>query len=394
MSRQVILHIGGEKTGTTTLQRFLTRNASRLQRDGYCYPCEANDICFENFAHFPVAACLIHNGSDFVSEQSRRNLPFILEALERAVSATKQSVVLSCEHFSSRLTDVGQLKTLRDALPADLIKVIFYIREQCDLALSSWSTAIRSGSRNAFDVNDITPKTRYYNHLETIKLWGSVFWELNLVVREYNRAQLVGGDIREDFSSLLGIQSARLVFEKDENQALDAQRLRVLRYINEALPGFGGTESEWKRTQNVIYVLSKYIPRGEALQTLISDEERSLIKSRFVDVNREISERYFDGNLSAGWFPDCAVDGKRNICDDGNKEVAALLRETIIRIAEAKIEDEFKLREVRFKRKVKKLLKKLELRFAQSAFAAAARKCSTVLRRRMTAQNLLDKERS
>ena len=32
MGKQVYLHIGGEKTGTTTLQYFLTRNASELKQ--------------------------------------------------------------------------------------------------------------------------------------------------------------------------------------------------------------------------------------------------------------------------------------------------------------------------------------------------------------------------
>ena len=107
------------------------------------------------------------------------------------VSAREQSIILSCEHFSSRLIHGRQLETLRDALSSDVIKVIYYIREPSDLALARLVYGRQLWWKFEFNADDITPENRYFNHLETLNLWGSVFGELNLIVREYDRTLLL-----------------------------------------------------------------------------------------------------------------------------------------------------------------------------------------------------------
>lgn len=385
MGKQVYLHIGGEKTGTTTLQYFLTRNASELKRAGFHYPCESDDICFDDHAHFPIAASLIGEKVEFVQEERQRTLPFVLKELAQVVSAREQSIVLSCEHFSSRLIHGRQLETLRDALSSDVIKVIYYIREPSDLALSRWSTGVRCGGRFAFNPNDVTPEDRYFNHLKILNLWGSVFGDSNLIVREYGRTRLIDGDIRKDFCALLGIQTELMEFEKDENQSFDARRLQVLRYINCDLPGFFWEfEVGWRRAQNIRDLISAYIPSGGQLTALMSEQERTLIKSRFATVNSEISQRYFGGHLSRDWFPDCEPHTETGSQDSCDQDIATVLRETIIRMAEENIrmaeennrmaenirtavEYETKRQERKSKRPLVRLKKKLKEGFVRSA---------------------------
>lgn len=375
MSKQVFLHIGGEKTGSSTLQSFLTRNASRLKRSGFYYPCEASNICFARMAHFPVAACLIDEKVEFVSEASQRTLPFVLRVLTRVVAATKGAVVLSCEHFSSRLIQKRQLVALRNALPADEIKVVYYIREPSELALAAWSTGIRCGGRHSFDANDVTPERRYYNHLETLKLWGSVFGEPNLIVREYSRARLENGDIRHDFCALLGLKSEDMRFDGDENQSFDAQRLEALRYINCALPAFHEGEFEWRRAENIRRLVSVHIPQSGTLKDLMSERERALIKSRFSEINQEISERYFAGQLSRDWFPDCTEGEERtDLLHRSQVDLASVLRETVIRLAEANGDY------ARPKRKTK--LRKLVKQIRQNLFESTFRPLPSAIRRR------------
>ena len=53
MSR-LILHIGLEKTGSTSFQAYCTENRQRLAAVGALYP--ANAACFLNFNHAPLAA--------------------------------------------------------------------------------------------------------------------------------------------------------------------------------------------------------------------------------------------------------------------------------------------------------------------------------------------------
>ena len=343
MRRSLFLHIGGEKTGTTTVQQFLTRNSSRLRRVGFDYPCETNNICFSRQAHFPIAACLIDQKADFLSQEKRVALPFVLEKLTRRLSATKYDTILSCEHFSSRLSETRQLVALREALPADNIKIIYYIREPSDLALAAWSTAVWYGERNAFNSDLVTPDNRYYNHFDILTLWGSVFGELNLIVREYNRSRLTGGDIRKDFCSLLGINSDGMLFERDKNQSLDLQCLEVLRLINSALPDFRECESGWRRSQKIRELVSENFGGGTSIKTLLTVKEANLVKSRFGEVNSKINERYFAGRLSSEWFPESNVNEAAPFLQHrSDNDLSDVLRDTIIRFAEMNIDKSVK----------------------------------------------------
>ena len=135
---------------------------------------------------------------------------------------------------------------------------------------------------------------------------------------------------------MLGIQTAPMEFEEDQNQSFDAQRLQVLRYINCALSEFHEFEVEWRRAQNIRQLISTHIPSGGQLTALMSDQERTLIKSRFATVNSEISQRYFGGHLSRDWFPDCTVrEAKADLRHHPDIDLLSALRETVIRVADA-----------------------------------------------------------
>lgn len=336
MIKNAVLHIGGEKTGTTTLQRFMTRNAAALKRAGYYYPCERNNICFENFGHFPVAGCVIDGDAvEFVSEKRRRTFSSVLDVLTKRCNAANSALLLSCEHFSSRLTRREQLEALRNTLPVDDIKIVFYAREPSELALASWSTSVRSGGRREFAVDEVLPTNRYFAHVKVLDLWADVFGRESLIVREYDRSRLANGDIREDFCQLLGVKLEHSLFEEDQNRSLDLQRLEVLRHINCSLPLHFECESGWRKAQSIRQLIAECVPEGIPLEALMSKRDAATIKARFGEVNRELSERYFNGQLSRKWFEYDAEDGNHADASRAeNVDLASALRETIIRIAE------------------------------------------------------------
>ncbi|MFT3730939.1 MAG: hypothetical protein QM780_05845 [Hyphomicrobium sp.] len=335
MIRQAFVHIGGEKTGTTTLQAFLSRNAALLRKAGFYYPCEPGNICFENDAHFPVAASLIDREVEFVSRERQNVLSSVLAELTRRCSTTDGTLILSCEHLSSRLRDADQLRALREALPTDDIKIVFYAREPSELALASWSTGVQCGDRRKFTADGITPKDAYFNHLKTLDLWAGVFGSENMIVREYDRAQLTDRDIRRDFCEQLGIELDNPHLDGDYNQSLDLQRLEVLRHINGALPLFGESPDGWREAQNLRRLIAACIPEGESLGALLSGREAAEIKTRFSEANHEMNERYFGGRLSDKWFPS-DVSAAEEAAEDAvaGPDIMPALRDTIIRIAE------------------------------------------------------------
>ena len=229
MAGQVIIHIGGEKTGTTTLQFFLARNSERLTQVGFSYPTgDEKAYCSAN-AHFPVAACLLERDVEFIPPEKKALLPTVLNNLGNDIRDTEDTVIISCEHFSSRIHEQVQLVKLRDALGDKDVKVLFYLREPSELFLASYSTAIQSGRKHNLNINEITADNPYYNHLTTLTLWGSVFGEENILARQYGA--LFDGDICKDFCEVVGLDYDTLAPEEARNVSLDGGKLDVLKFL-------------------------------------------------------------------------------------------------------------------------------------------------------------------
>jgi hypothetical protein len=327
MGRRIILHIGGEKTGTTTLQKYLFRNAAILRQRSIHYFNDRSKPYVSGVAHFPLAACLISEEVDFIPDEKRVSLSRALSALEEDIRQLDGTIILSCEHFSSRLRSRDQLQRLRDALASEDVHVVCYAREQSELALSSWSTAVRYGCDQKFSLESVIPENPYYNYLHVAELWASVFE--NIHVREYRRDRLVNGDICADFFDLMGLDDRDLEACAPENEALDIERLEGLRFVNlgltcrtsptwqfaqvdasevkaaaELREQFGQREEGWNRSRDVRdLILREMRSSGRSVQKLLGEAEREQIRERFAEANRELSRKYIYGGLSDAWFP-------------------------------------------------------------------------------------------
>jgi hypothetical protein len=133
----------------------------------------------------------------------------------------------------------------------------------------------------------------------------------------------------------LGIKLTRPRFHEEDNQSLDAQRIEVLRRINEILPTFEDGPISWEHAQDIRYIITPCIPEGAPLKALMSDADRATIKARFADVNRELSARYLGGQLSEKWFTtDRRQTPQTQTGAPGDAELVRALSDTIVRLAD------------------------------------------------------------
>lgn len=300
--KHVYLHIGLEKTGTTSLQIFLKANESALRKSGFSYLCDDAKPYFQDTGHFPVAASFFPECPDFVVPAKFRPSTEVLGELSRDVQRCDQHVILSCEHFSSRLRDESALQAIREALPNRSVKVVCYLRRQDDFALAAYSTAVLSGRRRPFRVAQVATKHRYYNFHETLQLWSSVFGSDNILVREFDRKRFADGDIRRDFLGLLGIDEAGFEFGKDENMSLDARQVEALRLVNYFLPRYdeGGPEA-YALAMAIRGALIEHLPKGEPIGAMLNVARRNKIMQSFGPSNALMSSMFADCDFVADW---------------------------------------------------------------------------------------------
>lgn len=243
---ELTLHIGTEKTGTSSLQLFLHKNREELARQGYLYPAS---IGTKN--HYAMVVCChdgIRNDDLYLRLGIHRDdelQAFKRETLGKLKSEIDSSglrhLIVSSEHFHSRLRtepDRQELKRVFENLGFDRISVVVYLREQVSLANSLYSTAILCGS---VQPQIARPEDLYIrnlcDHRQTIESWGSVFGPENLTIKLHDPDGQGRFCTVTDFLKLIpDLDPQRFVQTKEDNVSISALGVEIVRRINEAVP--------------------------------------------------------------------------------------------------------------------------------------------------------------
>jgi hypothetical protein len=244
-----ILHIGMEKTGSTSLQRFLALNRDRLLDQRILVPrCLAphadtlmlNHICLTTYAldsgndGEPLRAQSGCVGPDQVKAHRAATTMVLAREIAQDGNAC-DTLLLTNEHCQSRLFLPEEIGRLRNFLLSfcDDVRVVLYIRPQHEVALSAYDTILKNG---AIDVPILPPPPdqvedpavdqqmmRFFDYNTTLTRWESVFGADHIDVRLFPR------DIISDFTTLLGLRATDLVpLPSRQNVSLDGAAERML----------------------------------------------------------------------------------------------------------------------------------------------------------------------
>ncbi|MCM2255993.1 MAG: hypothetical protein NDJ94_10015 [Vicinamibacteria bacterium] len=209
--RKLILHIGMGKTGTTSIQGFLKRNAVALQSAG-----------FRTFGPGELPSCPQVELMD--TARLQRALGEIRERSHGAHGVVWSLEGLGTTHFAA---DPARLEAIRGQLPASQVTIVVYLRRQDAFAASAylqWNVVHKSyrGPVQSFDqrfpaVYGEAPgsplEETNLNYHAVIRPWAEAFGVANLRVRPLETGQLVGGDLLLDFVEASGLP--RLAYDFD-----------------------------------------------------------------------------------------------------------------------------------------------------------------------------------
>ena len=210
------LHIGTEKTGTTTLQSFLSSNRQILLNKGYLIP---RSIGVGNNRALVSCAMGDNNFDDYHSanqifnlEQKLMHDKNIIELLksEIAENPNVHTVIISSEHFHSRLVHIDEINKLYQILSGIFtsIEVYVYLRPQIEVATSLYSTVLRAGSKlklNDFLKSNLRVDNRYYRYDILLNEWAEAFGKENLYPKVFSRGAFVNQDLIDDLIFQLGL---------------------------------------------------------------------------------------------------------------------------------------------------------------------------------------------
>lgn len=228
--------------------------------------------------------------------------------LHRKVRQENQPFTIISEEFLLRLQNVDRLKSFLDHI-FDRVVIVAYIRNPLTRFPSSVDQRIRGGAplfklaKGRAAIPFVLPKLERY---------ANTFGLENLVVRNFDMANLVGGTPQSDFSyvvsNIVG-EALSLDTVKRMNESIPAAVAAYLLRLNEsaALDGQELTRADWVSRRELI----KAIRQDESLMTgpklhLNDDALVAHISAVFEDEIAEINRKFLIGQTGIELSENCS----------------------------------------------------------------------------------------
>jgi hypothetical protein len=319
----LIVHIGIQKTGTTTIQKILFNNKEILKSKGFHFLQSAGP---RNNRKLPTYCIDDEKDDDFFRDRGilslegkikfRENFRSDLDEEICSLGDGIHTVITSSEHFSSRLKSYAEIKKFYDLISPYFanIRILCWLREQCELAISGYSTAMRSGVTLDFDeyLKECQPDNIYYNYYKMLNMWSSVFGFASIKVKIFSKSAFVGDDLICDYLSCVSPDLIAVVDKNIgyQNVSINAFGQGLLLSVNRLLPKYVDgkrlNKSQPLRRRIVEIIESCFSGFGTAPST--SDYQR--ICDSFYESNKMLSKKYLSKNCK---FFDFSPPCRKNI---------------------------------------------------------------------------------
>ena len=293
---ECILHIGTEKTGTSTLQKFFHNNESNLAKKDIFYP---KTFGARNHTKLFAYACEPQRRHPLKLRLGLTNVQqvevFRNEIWKSFCQEIKNNdcnkLLLSTEFLSSGLKSYEEVKFLKNFLDnfVNTYKVIVYLRPQHELAISRYSNMVEVGGTRRSILPETDENNLFYNYEKLLELWGKIFGMKNIFPRIFSKKELLNGDIKRDFVDYIGLDWNDFKDVENQNKNLDVETQLFLLEINPFLPLFIGDKLNMKRI-HIVDLLSRN-GRGKGLMP--TREEAVNFFKIFSSSNEQIRKKWF-----------------------------------------------------------------------------------------------------
>lgn len=271
---KIIFHIGLERTGTTSFQRYCTNNTNILKKYSVLYP--TKNSAFSVDSHGPLVASYLPNDKpkDFAIRSVSSKRPALLRSLLGEIKkSSADTILISSEHFSSRFGEAEISQLAADFAGYDF-RIAVIIRDHLSRFCSSYSTSIMSGGQRTIEeyADEIfAPDNKYARYRDTIIRWEEMFGRENISVFCHSRGKNI---ITTLFENLIAPgKSLPPPSSYADNRSLgpsltEALRLTNIELSSHAKCGAPRTYLRWLRQRYVQVCLKQWLIRAAGDQSL------------------------------------------------------------------------------------------------------------------------------
>ena len=295
-----ILHLGSEKTGTSSIQKYFGAHRDALLNEGLWYPRSFTNA--GGHVHLNLSTAALEGT---LKDDSAAVVEFRKEH-RRAKKAGAKSVLFSSEFFHSELRDTQAVQRLKTFLSHffDRFQLVYYARRQDQMLASMHSTAVRGAWTSDPDALSVYPSKGhyYFDHFSVCNLWSAQFGRENLVCRVYERDKLLNGDIIDDFSDVLGLGVDASRPRVASNESLSFETMSALLLLN------GSKHKDNKELRRKLIAMGA--KRNGKRVPMLTKADAQQFQNRFAESNAKFFASYIDPSLATGFsteldgFPD------------------------------------------------------------------------------------------
>jgi len=306
MFSEAFLHIGTEKTGSTSIQRFLAKNRNELRRRGLFYPVSLGQTNHHLITLYALnnerAASLGNRKLRIAASRALRGARVpareqIVARFESEVSKLEPEVdrlIISNEHLHSRLSEKDEFLRLRDFLSkfAHRLTVVVYLRRQDRVARSLATTHVKGGrGRAEFPAVEPASLPRYFDYYRIIKEYDEYLKPDRFILRPFDRNAWVDNDLLSDFLAIFGLERDPEYEEIDpKNQSLSPAALDFLSTLGKYVPRHVSGKPNPNRKQLIKLLVQGY---GGGGGIEVDRATARAFYQAFEESNRRLSREYF-----------------------------------------------------------------------------------------------------
>jgi len=286
------------KTGTSAIQSFLANNPEFLNRNGLYFPeTNRNAMNYLAFSLLDKVPPYVHQKLDVTQND-------LYKQLKKEIDLSKsRNIIISTEAYSLISTSyfMGSeapkvLKEILNERHYDF-KIIASIRKQDDYLISQYNQHIKTHNFNNLFYGNIgqfyDDKKELFDFNTILKRWEKVFGKENIILSIYDKRK----DSVEQFlklfniDSLVGVEGQKNVV----NKKLTNKGLEFMRLANK----YDAIKKTARQNYLLVDLIEEKLPENKT-EPRLPDSILQKIKLDFYESNQDLSNKYFNGNMS--WF--------------------------------------------------------------------------------------------
>lgn len=282
----IYLHIGRPKTGSKTIQHFLSENTEGLKESNFLYPQSDR----QGFIHHPFFWSHWPTADNETRKQFIVNKDKIVNNLRTEIQTSGTSNIILSSEDAYIASSAEYANSIRKSLADFNVKIIVYVRRQDHVLESSYNQEIKLSENLITEPFSeyMKRRNRFLDYTATLAPWAKSFGNSSLIVRVFEKEQLHAGLIN-DFLDALNIADRHhfIMPENQLNTSLEHDATEFKKIIN-------SLNITKNKKALLLRKLQEYstTEKKEVRQALFTPRERLRIINEYEQTNAEVAKKF------------------------------------------------------------------------------------------------------